>query len=98
MLYLRYTLRTAAFFDSIETIQQNEGLEFLKSGSKRLSKLINQITENPNFLKERYQQERKAWDLFYNILDIAEHKLKEGDSFTKKIKERTLKLIAECKT
>ncbi|MCK5034193.1 MAG: hypothetical protein KAS18_11180, partial [Calditrichia bacterium] len=97
VIYLRFALKAASFFNSTEMNQQKQGLEFLENGSKRLYALINQLTDDPDSLRERFQQERVAWDLFYDILNIAEQKLKERDYFTKKIKEKALSLVAKCK-
>lgn len=97
VVYLRFVLKAATFFENSKNKHFEKGIEFLKSGSRRLLKLIKQLNENPNLLKEKYQQEKTAWDLFYDILDIAENKFKENDPFLNELKNKTLKIIANCK-
>jgi hypothetical protein len=59
--------------------------------------LINQITDDPDSLKKRFQQERAAWVLFYKILDVVEEKLKAGNSFAGEIQIKALSLVTDCK-
>jgi hypothetical protein len=97
VVYLRFALKAASFFIRSEKKQDKEGLEFLEQGAERLSRLIDQITDDPDVLRKRFEREKRAWDLFYDILDVAEQKLKEGDSFVREKREDSLKLITNCK-
>jgi hypothetical protein len=97
VVYLRFALKVASFFHCYEKKQDKEGLEFLEQGAERLSRLIDQLTDDPDVLKKRFQREKRAWHLFYDILDVAEQKLKEGDSFVREKREDSLKLITKCK-
>jgi hypothetical protein len=96
-VYLRFALKTASFFNHSKKGEQQKGLEFLKHGSKRLNVLINQLSEDFESISKQYQQERKAWDLFYTILDMAEQKLKKGDFFTQEIQKKSFALLEKCK-
>jgi hypothetical protein len=97
VIYLRFALKAASFFSHHEAGEQLKGLAFLKNGSRRLHARMRQLTEDPASIKKQYQQERKAWDLYYAILDMAEQKLKQGDPFAQTIRDRAWALIAKCK-
>jgi hypothetical protein len=50
-----------------------------------------------NGLKERYEREKKAWDLYYDILDKIEKALKEEDQFAIELRERAKKLVLNAR-
>ncbi len=49
-----------------------------------------------NGLKERYEREKKAWNLYYDILDKIESALKKEDQFAIELQERAKKLVSNA--
>ena len=54
------------------------------------------LMQAPNPLGKRYQRERQAWDIFYDILEKAEQGLIRDDPFALKLKKKAIELIKEC--
>ena len=50
----------------------------------------------PDPLKERYLAEKKAWNIYYDILDRIEDGVKERDAFALDMKEKARRLIKDC--
>ena len=44
-------------------------------------------------LKEKYEREKKAWDIYYDILDRIENALRKEDKFAIELRERAKKLV-----
>ncbi len=44
-------------------------------------------------LGERFQKEKKAWNIFYDLLDKVEEGLERGDPFALDLKEKAKELI-----
>jgi hypothetical protein len=49
-----------------------------------------------NGLKERYEREKKAWALYYDILDKIESALRKGDPFAIELQERANRLVSNA--
>jgi hypothetical protein len=73
-----------------------DGSELLQMGTNRLHRIIKELTNRPDSLKKRYLAEKKAWNLYYDILDRIEDRLKEGDPFALDMSEKAEKLIKDC--
>jgi len=97
VVYLRFALKLASIFIENSTEKNQEGIEFLKLGTKRLHDTIQKITKQPNPLIEQYQKEKESWNLFYDILDIAEKRLKKNDAFTLELQKNAIALVEACK-
>ena len=96
VVYLRFALKAALFFeDSGKDTQQ--GFEFLQVGLRRLYETIQKLTGDTNPLLEQYCREKRGWNLFYNILDVAEKNLKKQDTFAIKLQNKAKSLIKTCK-
>lgn len=97
VVYLRFALKAASFF--VENTKENnqQGFEFLKIGRKRLHETIKKLVKNPNPLIEQFQKEKQVWSLFYDILDIVEKNLKEGDAFAIELQKKAKSLVNDCK-
>jgi len=50
-----------------------------------------------NGLRERYEREQKAWNLYYDILDKIENTLKEEDQFAIELRERAEKIVLNAR-
>ena len=95
VIYLRLALKAASFFSDIKRF--NEGLDLLKTGTRILDRVINHLDKEPNPLIKQYQKEKEGWNLYYDILEMIEVKLKSGDSFALELKKKALNLVNDCK-
>jgi len=50
-----------------------------------------------NRLKEMYEREKKAWNLYYDILDKIESALKSEDQFAIELQERAKRLVSSAR-
>jgi len=92
-VYLRLALQGAFYFNEGNP---KGGYELLQMGTARLHKIIQELDKTPNPLKGRYLAEKKAWNIYYDILDRIEDGLKKGDRFALDMKEKATRLIKEC--
>jgi hypothetical protein len=87
LAYLRLALKAATFFATGNEEYGYKGLELLDLGSKRLSATID-IVSKERGLKEIIEREKKAWDLYYDILDKMEENLNKEDPFATELMEK----------
>ncbi|MBN1847273.1 MAG: hypothetical protein JW932_01670 [Deltaproteobacteria bacterium] len=93
VVYLRFALQSASFFNEGETKQ---GLEFVNSGSHRLSQALAFIDEKKGMIQEQYEEERLGWDLYYDTLSFIEDGLRDGDGFSKDLQKKAIHIINQC--
>ena len=94
LAYLRLSLKAAEFFATKEEESEYKGFALIETGTKRLRTSIREVSMGDgNGLKERYERERKAWGLYYDILDKIENALKEDDQFAIELREKANKLV-----
>lgn len=94
LVYLRFALKAATFFQNKET---EEGLAFVKTGTRILDQVIDYLGKEPNPLIEQYKKEREGWNLYFDILEEIEKGLKEGDPFAGELKEKGTALVNDCR-
>jgi hypothetical protein len=87
---LRLALGAASFF---KEERKDEGFDLLQMGTNRLHKLLNKLSGISNPLRDKFQEEKKAWDIFYDLLDKVEDGLKKDDPFARDLKEKAAELI-----
>ncbi|MFV1974680.1 MAG: hypothetical protein ACC651_02985 [Candidatus Scalindua sp.] len=98
LAYLRLSLKAAEFFATKEEESEYNGFALVETGTRRLRTSIREVSMGDgNGLKERYEREKKAWDLFYDILDKIENALKEEDQFAIELRERARKLVLNAR-
>ena len=61
-----------------------------------MHEIINNLAQTPNPLKEKYLKEKKAWNLYFDLLDKVEEDLKKGDPFALELRERASNLMKAC--
>ena len=91
---LRLALAGASFF---KEGKPSDGFDLLQMGTTRLHKTMTDLVESPNPLRARYRMEKKAWNLFYDLLDKVEEGLNTGDPFAHHLKEKARDLIKTSK-
>ena len=92
VVFLRLALKGAMFF---RRGKGPEGVDFLDMGTKRLHKIIRDLVSAPGRLKERYLEEKRGWDIFYDLLDAVEEGLSREDPFAVDLREKVKNLIQE---
>ncbi len=94
LAYLRLALKAADLFSTKVEENEYKGLALVEAGPRRLRASIQEVSMGDgNGLKERYERERKAWDLYYDVLDKVENALRKGDQFAVELQERAKKLV-----
>ncbi|MFQ5956475.1 MAG: hypothetical protein ACE5KK_01745 [Candidatus Brocadiales bacterium] len=98
LAYLRLSLKAATFFDSAGEEEAHKGLEIMELGSRRLSATIHDFSgKDGRSVREKYEREKRAWDLYYDILDRVEAGIKSNDSFALNLREKAHRLINDTK-
>ena len=94
LAYLRLALKAADLFATKEEENEYKGFALVETGPRRLRASIREVSmEDENGLKQRYEREKKAWDIYYDILDQVENALRNGDQFAIELRERAKKLV-----
>jgi hypothetical protein len=93
VVYLRFGLQTGSFFMQGDI---DRGIEFIKTGTRRIGEAISFVDEKRGILKQRYERERKGWNLFYDMLSAVERGLKEGEIFAMDLQKRACNIIKQC--
>ncbi len=97
IVYLRFALKLAAFFNGGTKEAYQQGFEFSHFGIKRLDETIRKLNVSPNPLIEQFEKEKQGWKLYYDIVEICEEKINEGDSFAIELRERFRGIVGGCK-
>jgi hypothetical protein len=97
VVYLRFALKAASFFADDRDGKHNEGFVFLQTGSGRLRNIIKNLTKEPNPISEKYQREKHAWNLYYDILNKIEEGIRRKDNFAIELQKKAQTIINECR-
>jgi len=97
VVFLRLALKVASCFASNDAERCRQGYDLLNMGSQRLHEIIQFVRRKPNPLAERYLEEKRGWDIYYDILERAEKGLRAGDSFSVGLKKKAKLLVRDCK-
>lgn len=98
LAYLRLALKAADLFATKEEGDEHKGFKLIETGSRRLRAGIQEVSMGDGEgLKERYEREKTAWNLYYDILEQVENAIREGDQFAIELQERAEKLINNTK-
>ncbi len=92
VIMLRFALK---YFDLSSDGEEELATEFFRLGVRRLSKLFKDFPAENNRFKGIYEGERRAWDCFYDTLQMAEEGVKNGDSFVLEAGQKLRQIIAE---
>jgi hypothetical protein len=63
--HMRFGLKAASLF---KDERNDEGIEFITSGSKRLTEALEFVDGQNSSLRRQYEKERLGWNLYYDIL------------------------------
>jgi hypothetical protein len=90
---LRFGLKAASLFAEGE---EEQGLEFVKMGSRRITDAIDFVQGENSMLKQRYQTERLGWNLYYDTLEAVEDALKHEEGFALDLRKKAQRIIRQC--
>jgi hypothetical protein len=93
VVFLRFALKAASFFAQG---QEDQGVEFVKTGISRIKKALDFVHGDPSPLKQQYEYERRGWDLFYDTLEAAEEALNRSDDFALNLRRKAQKILENC--
>ncbi len=93
VVYLRFLFEILV---KIQGGQKKQAVEFARSGAQRLNKLMDWLLDGANPLKDVYYREKSGWDLYYDVLDVAEEKLGKKDGFTLEMREKIKRIVQDC--
>jgi hypothetical protein len=97
VVYLRFALKAATFFDDDTEELNQQGFEFLHTGSRRLLETIIKLTARPNPLIRLFRDEQTGWNAYYEVLDLVEEQAKHGDTFAIELKKKAEELVRGCR-
>ncbi|GBD97756.1 MAG TPA: hypothetical protein ENG83_12965 [Nitrospirae bacterium] len=97
VVYLRFALKAASFFNESSDEKKQQGFEFLQSGIRRLHETIRKLTKEPNPLIEQFRKEKQAWNIYYEVLASVETEIKRSDAFALELQEKAKSLVETCK-
>ena len=93
VVYLRFALKAASLFASGK---DNDGIEFVMDGAKRLKTTLDFVEDEDGMLKRQYEKERMGWNVYYDTLTEIENALKNQDHFAMALQKTARKIISEC--
>jgi hypothetical protein len=93
VVYLRFALKAMSLIDEGKT---DETLEFICSGAKRISAAIEFTAGEENRLRVQYQNERRAWKLYFDAMSAIEDAIQNGNRFGLELKKKALNIANTC--
>ncbi len=89
---LRLALKGAELFSK----DGQEGVELVTIGTRRIRRAMDEVTVGDG-LRGVYEREKRAWDVFYDSLDIIERALARRDPFAMEMKRRVQGLVGNLR-
>lgn len=93
VVHLRFGFKAAWFF---ENGQSEQGIEFIKNGAARIGEALNFVKGENSMLKQSYKEERLGWNLYYDILSVAEDAIKRNDQFALNLRKKANSIVDDC--
>ena len=93
IVYLRFALKASSFFTAGKVEQ---GVDFIKTGAKRISNALDFVMGENSTLKEQYKKERLGWDLFFDTLSAAEKAIEKEDEFALDLCDKAKGIVEKC--
>jgi len=94
IVMLRFALKI------IELSKKNDEeflLDFLRLGTDRLSDWISRLSTDTNYFQNIYEQESDGWNTYYDLLEIAEEKINQGDNFVTELQGKARDIADNCR-
>lgn len=93
VVHLRSALRADSFF---QAGHNKDGFRLVREGTKRIASTLAFVEGDPSDLKRSYVQERRGWDIFYDVLSALEHGFARGEGAALKLRGRARRIVREC--
>jgi hypothetical protein len=93
VVYLRFGFKAASFF---EIGQEEQGIEFIKNGAKRITKALDFVNGENSMLRHIYENQRLGWNIYYDTLSAVENGLNHGDDFALGLRKKAKNIIEQC--
>lgn len=92
--YLRFCLKASAFFAE----GKNEtGKQFITEGAERILKALEFVNDEAGYVNQKYHQEKKDWELYYDILDCLEVGLQSQETVAQEFQQKAEQLINDSR-
>lgn len=97
VVYLRLALHLAQKWQAgTGTRESEEAVHIQKLAANRLAPIMKEWKQTPHLLEERVRQERRGWDLFYDLMDRLEADISRGDAFAMGLRDRAAAIMKDC--
>lgn len=93
VVYLRFALKAKSLFDEAKA---EEAFEFISSGAKRIPPAIDFSGGKENRLQAQYQNERRAWKLFYDTMSAIEDCIQTESQLGLELKNKAINIVNRC--
>lgn len=97
VVFLRMALKAAGLFSMKQENERREGAKLIETASIRIGRVLRELSENPERLKQRYEREKAIWDLYYDLLENLDTAVTRGDKTALELKEKAISLISDLK-
>jgi len=94
VVYLRFAFKIMSM---LENGARAQALEFMKLGSSRLLPWIRRLGAGENPMEEVFNRERRAWNLYYDLLDLAEGALARNHARAGEARRLAAEIIRNCR-
>lgn len=91
---MRFALKAAAMF---REKKMDKGLELVTNGTPRLAEALEFTRGKGSRLQKQYEEERRGWDLYYDILDVVAQAIQCKDPFALQLQQKARAIIDDCK-
>jgi len=96
VVYLRFALKAASYYAACDEEETTKGMEFIKTGSLRLRKAIMQFTKEPSGLQKIYEEEKRGWNYYYDILNRLEEGLLNREPYAMELRNRAKAIVSDA--
>jgi len=91
---MRFALKAATLFGEKE---MSKGLELVTNGTQRFAEALEFTRGKSSRLQKQYEEERRGWNLYYDILDVVEQAIQNKDPFALQLQKKARDIVKECK-
>ena len=91
---MRFALKAATLFAEKE---MDKGLELVTNGTQRFAEALEFTRGKASRLQKQYEEERRGWDLYYDILDAVAQAIQSKDPFALQLQQKARDIVKECK-
>ncbi len=94
VVYLRFTLKLLSFLQKGDSKPLNE---FLGIGIPKIKAALNFTDGEHSILENRFLEEQRQWNVYYEVLNAAEKAIQNNDAFALTLKKKAAEICHGCK-